>query len=209
MSSKLFWAKVFFQEFAAHFIEMSDEEIVEDIRKSIVAVMKLDTKGTSFGSRMVQWAEERSNGKSVIASKANGSKGGRPRKTQKNEPKADDVEKKAPVAAGNEKKSYGQFQLVALTDKELKALNEKLGSDTDEAIRILDLYKKSSGKTYRSDYAAILNWVVKRLEEDKAKGTAKPKSLAEHYDNLIDKYFPLQQQEEETYDDTEQLGFDS
>lgn len=208
MDKDLFWAKVYFREFCAHYIKMSDGEIVQDVKESIIALNCLDSSGSSFGAKMVDLANQRLNGYRAKSNRTNGMKGGRPRKTQKNEPKADDVEKKAPVAAGNEKKSYGQFQLVALTDKELAALNDKLGSDTDEAIRILDLYKKSSGKTYRSDYAAILNWVVKRLAEDKAKGTAKPKSLAEHYDQLIDKYFP-QQQEEGTYDDTEQLGFDS
>jgi hypothetical protein len=36
-------------------------------------------------------------------------------------------------------------------------------------IKVLDNYKGASGKTYESDYRAILNWVI-----DRVKGQAKP-----------------------------------
>ncbi len=35
-------------------------------------------------------------------------------------------------------------------------------------LDILDNYKDASGKTYKSDYRAVLSWVVKRLEQDRA-----------------------------------------
>ena len=36
--------------------------------------------------------------------------------------------------------------------------------DTDELIRVLDNYKGSSGKKYKSDYRAILTWTVERVQ---------------------------------------------
>ena len=33
-------------------------------------------------------------------------------------------------------------------------------------ITVLDNYKGQSGKTYKSDYRAILNWVVERVQEE-------------------------------------------
>ena len=47
---------------------------------------------------------------------------------------------------------------------------ERLVSDfgepfTDKCIEVLDNYKGSSGRKYKSDYRAILNWVVDRVKE--------------------------------------------
>ena len=42
-------------------------------------------------------------------------------------------------------------------------------ADTARLIEILDNYKGSTGKRYKSDYRAILSWCVERLEEEKAK----------------------------------------
>lgn len=57
---------------------------------------------------------------------------------------------------------------VALTEVEyLKLVAEHGEQDTKRMIEILSNYKLSSGKKYKSDYHAILNWVVKRLAEEK------------------------------------------
>lgn len=61
---------------------MNDEEIVNDVKKSIIALTTLSEEGDSFGSKMVKWANERMDSTAAKASAANGSKGGRPRKTQ-------------------------------------------------------------------------------------------------------------------------------
>lgn len=56
---------------------------------------------------------------------------------------------------------------VRMTEKEHAQLVGEYGSSlTDKFIEILDNYKGASGKTYKSDYRAILNWVVKRTRED-------------------------------------------
>ena len=65
------------------------------------------------------------------------------------------------------KTPYAEF--VKMTEAEYKKLVDKHGqAATDKMIEILDNYKGAKGATYKSDYRAILSWVVKRYEEDKA-----------------------------------------
>ena len=80
MRNECFWAKVLFREYLAHYIAMNDAEIVNDVKKSIIALTKLSETGESFGAKMVKWANERIDSNAAKASAANGSKGGRPRK---------------------------------------------------------------------------------------------------------------------------------
>ncbi len=64
-----------------------------------------------------------------------------------------------------EKIKYADF--VSLTNAEYKALVAKLGEEgTKRCIEILDNYKGATGRRYKSDYRAILNWVVERYEEE-------------------------------------------
>ena len=60
---------------------------------------------------------------------------------------------------------YAEF--VKLSPEEHQKLIDEHGqAATAKMIEILDNYKGASGKTYKSDYRAILNWVVKRWRED-------------------------------------------
>ena len=64
-----------------------------------------------------------------------------------------------------EKIKYADF--VSLTNAEYEALMAKLGEEgTKRCIEILDNYKGAMGRRYKSDYRAILNWVVERYEEE-------------------------------------------
>ena len=64
-----------------------------------------------------------------------------------------------------EKIKYADF--VSLTNAEYKALVAKLGEDgAKRCIEILDNYKGSTGRKYKSDYRTILNWVVQRYEDE-------------------------------------------
>ena len=56
---------------------------------------------------------------------------------------------------------------VLLTETEYSTLIAKLGSKqaADECIEILSNYKGATGKKYKSDYKAILNWVVDKYRE--------------------------------------------
>jgi hypothetical protein len=61
---------------------------------------------------------------------------------------------------------------VRLTDKQHASLIEKLGEHkTGKAIECLNNYKMSRGKEYKSDYHAILNWVVERVEPGGTNGS--------------------------------------
>ena len=64
-----------------------------------------------------------------------------------------------------QKKTYADD--VRLTEAEYSALVEKLGSKeaADECIEILSNYKGANGKRYKSDYKAILNWVIDKYRE--------------------------------------------
>jgi len=75
-----------------------------------------------------------------------------------------------------EKIKYADF--VSLTNDEYSSLVAKLGEEgARRCIEILDNYKGATGKKYKSDYRAILNWVVQRYEEEQYKKQRdKPKS---------------------------------
>ena len=61
-------------------------------------------------------------------------------------------------------------EFVSMTNAEHQKLLDTHGpADTERLIEILDNYKGATGKTYKSDYRAILNWVVTRLQDEKKK----------------------------------------
>ena len=67
-----------------------------------------------------------------------------------------------------EKAAYAEY--VSMTNAEYAALVERYGEQAArEMIDILDNYKGSNGKKYKSDYRAILSWVAGRWEEQQAK----------------------------------------
>jgi len=62
------------------------------------------------------------------------------------------------------KEKYAEF--VKMSKNEYKKLIEKYGKEeVQEMIEKLDNYKGSKGKTYESDYRAILNWVADEIIE--------------------------------------------
>lgn len=73
--------------------------------------------------------------------------------------------------ARTQKKQYGEFKNVLLTDDEYNLLTEQFGNP-EQLIKRLDEYKEQSGRRYNSDYMAIKNWVVKAVKEDEAKKPA-------------------------------------
>jgi len=75
----------------------------------------------------------------------------------------------------NPRSIYAEF--VSFTEEDYQKLVDNFGkSATKRMIEILDNYKGSSGKKYKSDYRAILNWVVKRYEEETGKKFGDKKS---------------------------------
>ena len=63
------------------------------------------------------------------------------------------------------KEYYGEF--VTLTDEEYKKLESKFGIvKTKQMIDILDNAKGAKGYKYKSDYRAILSWVVGKVQKE-------------------------------------------
>ncbi len=67
-----------------------------------------------------------------------------------------------------EKIYFAEF--VAMTNTEYKKLVSTYSKGfADQCIIILDNYKGANGKKYKSDYRAILNWVVDKAKQDNIK----------------------------------------
>ncbi len=71
----------------------------------------------------------------------------------------------------SDKKEYAEH--VHMTEGEYAKLIEKLGAEirVKRAIEILNNYKGANGKRYKSDYLAILNWVIERLTKEERENT--------------------------------------
>ena len=75
-------------------------------------------------------------------------------------------------AKAEKAKKYKYADFVTLTRDEYSKLVEQYSEeDVKGMISVLDNYKGQNGKRYKSDYRAILNWVVNAYFERKAKGT--------------------------------------
>lgn len=78
---------------------------------------------------------------------------------------------KPPSRAPTDESEVVQFaDNVTMTNGEHQKLLDTYGpADTALMIRKLDDYKAATGKTYKSDYRAILSWVVAWLKEEQAR----------------------------------------
>lgn len=64
-----------------------------------------------------------------------------------------------------EKTAYAEF--VKMLPEEYQKLCSEYGKPaTMKAIEILDNYKGANGKNYKSDYRAILNWVIDKIQRE-------------------------------------------
>lgn len=67
--------------------------------------------------------------------------------------------------AQDNKKKYAEA--VTMTEEEYQKLTQQhTKAFVDKCIEILNNYKLSSGKRYKSDYHTILNWVIERVSKD-------------------------------------------
>ena len=99
--------------------------------------------------------------------------------TEPQKEKEEEEEKEEEREKGKPSKNkYGEFQKVKLTEEEHSKLIDRLGEiKTRDLIDRLDNYKESTGKSYKSDYATILNW--HRREAKDESGTAKSNGRTE------------------------------
>ena len=91
-------------------------------------------------------------------------KSGKKRKSPRNKP---DGNAGVAISDFDNKKAYGQFDNVWMSDRELELLGKKCPGYGQEVIEQLSSYKASKGKGYKSDYAAMNSWVIKRVDEDR------------------------------------------
>lgn len=93
-----------------------------------------------------------------------------------------------------EKIHFAEF--VSMTNAEHEKLVSTYGKDfVDQCITVLDNYKGSNGKTYKSDYRAILSWVIDKVKEQQAKNKEESNQtknynnyMQRQYDNLNNLY---------------------
>lgn len=86
-----------------------------------------------------------------------------------------------------EKIHFADF--VTMTNAEYKKLIDTYGTDfADQCITVLDNYKGSNGKTYKSDYRAILSWVIDKVKEQQAKNK-KESNQTKNYNNYMQRQY--------------------
>ena len=97
------------------------------------------------------------------------------------------TEENVPGKSGNASKV--QFaEYVSLTNDEFSSLVTLVGEHgAKRCIDILDNYKGSSGKKYRSDYRAIISWVVDRYNEEQKRGKPK-KDKDDELRRMVEEY---------------------
>ncbi len=78
-----------------------------------------------------------------------------------------------------EKKAYGQFGKILLTDRELAMLKEDFPDSWEDWIRRVDLGKARKNYPYTNDYAAIHSW------HEKDQADARDKAFAEMMDDWM------------------------
>lgn len=65
------------------------------------------------------------------------------------------------------KECIASLEFVKISEKEYDKLRERYGKETAmKALEKLDNYKGSKGKKYKSDYRAILSWVIGALSSN-------------------------------------------
>ena len=80
-------------------------------------------------------------------------------------PSAESAPKSQPKKKAQNKKNYAEA--VTMTEEEYqKLMSQHTKAFVDKCIEILNNYKLSSGKRYKSDYHTILNWVIERVSKD-------------------------------------------
>lgn len=187
------------EDFCEHFCEMSDKEIVDDIRKSIASFMKQREEGEDFGAKMVHKAKLRIDAVHDVRSDA-GKQGGRPRKEESGAVAIDSSKGKKSAQAGSHKAGNaiapipaakpeepvvmnlaysGEFGNVRLTQQEYSELGIRFGNKRalDRAIDSLSCQIENGEKDPKSHYAELVKWATYRddMDEKKELEDSKPK----------------------------------
>ncbi len=147
-----------------HLSEREINAVSHNISKNVLAFFELDENGLYYNKGV---EEEMKRRKAYSESrKRNGMK-----KHEKGS-----LAKKEEGQGEKTKSAYGEFKNVFLTGEEHKKLKEKYPSRYEGLIDSLSMYIEAKGDKYKSHYATILSWELKKDEE---KRTSKPFSSFE------------------------------
>ena len=172
MSNDVWWDNVNFRDFCSHFINMTPEEIAADIKESLVKLIQLDDSGDSFGAMMVKNAKLRQGSPKSEASRLNGIKGGRPKKSEKPKPPEENSPKsEAARQVRHGTKPFGKFGNVYLTDDEYAELGLAVGNQNElnAIIDALGASLEDGSRTSTNHYATLTKWVQYRKDKDREK----------------------------------------
>lgn len=86
----------------------------------------------------------------------------------------------------SEKKAYGEFGNVWLTEGEKKALSEKYGDMADKLIEQFSAKLKSKGYKFDDHYATIVSWAN---EDNVACGSSKAQEMSDWFEERLRKSF--------------------
>jgi len=149
--------------------DLTDMGLVEKIEKNVNNMVVYDYRATSQGVKKVHGGSEKSS--------LGGSEKSSPHNNNNNDNNINNNQniKKESI---KEKKGFGEFGNVKLTDAEYDKLKEIYGDNIDIAISVLDNYLASKGKRYKSHYAVMKKngWVdikVKEITKTEMKESAK------------------------------------
>ena len=128
--------------------DLTDMGLVEKIEKNVNNMVVYDYRETSQGVKKVHGGSEKSS----------------PHNKNNNKQNNEQNIKKESI---KEKKGFGEFGNVKLTDVEYDKLKEFYGDNIDIAISVLDNYLASKGKRYKSHYAVMKKngWVDIKVKE--------------------------------------------
>lgn len=87
-----------------------------------------------------------------------------------------------------EKIHFAEF--VSMTNAEYEKLVSTYGKDfADQCINSLDNYKGSTGKKYKSDYRAILSWVIDKVKQKQVKEPKKQYAQRQYDNDDFNKFY--------------------
>ena len=150
--------------------DLVDMGLVEKIEKNVNNMVVYDYRATSQGVKKVHGGSEKSS--------LGGSKKSSPHNNNNNDNNINNNNNNIKKESIKEKKGFGEFGNVKLTDAEYDKLKEFYGDNIDIAISVLDNYLASKGKRYKSHYAVMKKngWVdikVKEITKTEMKESAK------------------------------------
>lgn len=77
---------------------------------------------------------------------------------------------------------------VTMTNAEYEKLVSTYSKEfADQCITVLDNYKGANGRKYKSDYRAILSWVIEKVKQEQAKASKKQYEQRQYSD--FDKFY--------------------